>query len=225
VLTGAPILVAIGIAVGNSLEAFFGAYALRRIPGFRLSLDRVRDAIGLIILAAALAPLIAATVGVTSLQLGGLVPSGAFASTWRAWWLGDAIGAVLVAPLVLVWATKPPAIPPAYQLLEAGALTLAVVTAGLLLFVVPARRRRQSHGSMQDSIDVGDEIITAGGLHGFVREIGEETLKIEIAPDVVAVLDRRAVAAVAREVDVEVEPEEEVEVDPNEAPEPPPQPG
>jgi len=140
VLTGAPILVAIGIAVGNSLEAFFGAYALRRIPGFRLSLDRVRDAIGLIILAAALAPLIAATVGVTSLQLGGLVPSGAFASTWRAWWLGDAIGAVLVAPLVLVWATKPPAIPPAYQLLEAGALTLAVVTAGLLLFVVPATR-------------------------------------------------------------------------------------
>ena len=74
---------------------------------------------------------------------------------------------------------------------------------------------------MQDSVDVGDEIITAGGLHGVVREIGDDTLKIEIAPDVVAILDRRAVAAVAREVEVEVEPEAEVEVDPNEAPEPP----
>jgi len=140
VLTGAPILVAIGIAIGNSLEAFFGAYALRRIPGFRLSLDRVRDAIGLIVLAGALAPLIAATIGVTSLQLGGLVPAGAFADTWRAWWLGDAIGAVLVAPLVLVWMTKPAGIPPASRLVEAGALTLAVAVAGLLLFVIPATR-------------------------------------------------------------------------------------
>lgn len=104
-------------------------------------------------------------------------------------------------------------------------ILLVVLAAAWLLFVVPARRRRQSHGSMQDSVDIGDEIITAGGLHGVVREIGDDTLKIEIAPDVVAVLDRRAVAAVAREVEVEVEPEEEVEVDPNEAPEPPAQPG
>jgi signal transduction histidine kinase len=140
VLTGAPIMVAIGIGVGNTLEAVFGAYALRRIPGFRLSLDRVRDTIGLIILAAALAPLIAATIGVTTLQLGGLVASGAFANTWRAWWLGDAIGAVLVAPLVLVWATKPVGIPPAWRLIEVCALTLAVVIAGLLLFVIPATR-------------------------------------------------------------------------------------
>ena len=94
-------------------------------------------------------------------------------------------------------------------------ILLVVLAAAWLLFVVPARRRRQSHGSMQDSVDIGDEIITAGGLHGVVREIGDDTLKIEIAPDVVAVLDRRAVAAVAREV----------EVDPNEAPEPPAQPG
>lgn len=140
VLTGAPILVAIGIAAGNSLEAVFGAYALRRIPGFRLSLDRVRDAIGLILFAGALAPLIAATIGVTTLHLGGLVPSGAIADTWRAWWLGDAIGAVLMAPLILVWARKPVGIPPAWRLMEVSALTLAVVIAGLLLFVIPATR-------------------------------------------------------------------------------------
>jgi preprotein translocase subunit YajC len=72
---------------------------------------------------------------------------------------------------------------------------------------------------MQESVDVGDEIITAGGLHGFVREIGDETLKIEIAPNVIATLDRRAVAAVAREIEVEVEPE------PESAAEAPPEPG
>ena len=84
--------------------------------------------------------MIAATIGVTTLQVGGLVPNGAFANTWRAWWLGDAIGALLVAPLILVWVRKPGGIPSAMQLMEAGALTLAVVIAGLLLFVVPATR-------------------------------------------------------------------------------------
>ena len=140
VLTGAPILVAIGIGAGNSLEALFGAYALRRIPGFRLSLDRVRDVIALILLAVALAPFIAATIGVTTLQLGGLVPRGAIGDTWRAWWLGDAIGAVLVAPVILVWATKPAGVPPAQRLMEVCALTVAVIVAGLLLFFVPATR-------------------------------------------------------------------------------------
>ena len=76
-----------------------------------------------------------------------------------------------------------------------------------LLFILPRRRSQTQHAAMQDSIDVGDEIITAGGLHAVVRELGDDQLKIEIAPDVVATLDRRAVAAVAREVEVEVEPE------------------
>jgi preprotein translocase subunit YajC len=53
---------------------------------------------------------------------------------------------------------------------------------------------------MQDDLAVGDEIITAGGLHGTIRELGETQLQVEIAPGVVATLDRRAVAAVAREV-------------------------
>jgi len=58
---------------------------------------------------------------------------------------------------------------------------------------------------MQDSVDVGDEIITAGGLHAVVKEIGESDLRVEIAPGIVVTLDKRAVAAVAREIEVEVE--------------------
>ena len=88
-----------------------------------------------------------------------------------------------------------------------GFLILIVVFgAAWLLFVMPARRRKLSHAAMQDSVAVGDEIITAGGLHATVREIDEDELKIEIAPGVVATLDRRAVAAVATEIEVESEP-------------------
>jgi len=90
-----------------------------------------------------------------------------------------------------------------------GFLILLVILGGVwLLFVVPARRRSRSHSAMQDSIELGDEIITAGGLHAHVREIGDDQLQVEIAPDVVVTLDRRAVAAVAREIEVEVEPDD-----------------
>ena len=51
VWTGAPLLVALGIGAGNTLEALLGAYALSRIRGFRRSLDRLQDVLGLIFLA------------------------------------------------------------------------------------------------------------------------------------------------------------------------------
>jgi preprotein translocase subunit YajC len=79
---------------------------------------------------------------------------------------------------------------------------------GWFLLVLPAKRRNRLHAAMQDELKVGDEIITAGGLHAVVRELGEDELKVEIAPNVVATLDRRAVAAVAHEEPVnETSPE------------------
>jgi preprotein translocase subunit YajC len=93
-----------------------------------------------------------------------------------------------------------------------GFLILIIVFgAAWLLFVLPARRRKMSHAAMQDSVAVGDEIITAGGLHGTVKALEDDTMKVEIATGVVVTLDRRAVAAVAREVEVEVEPEQPAE--------------
>jgi len=88
-----------------------------------------------------------------------------------------------------------------------GSLIVIVLLAGLLwiFIVLPSRRRQRQHAEMQDSIAVGDDVITAGGLHGTILELGDDDLRLEIAPDVVVTLDRRAVAAVATEVDVEVE--------------------
>jgi preprotein translocase subunit YajC len=77
------------------------------------------------------------------------------------------------------------------------------------LIVMPQRRRQRAHTAMQDSVVVGDEIITAGGLHGEVVSVGAEVVQIEIARDVVVRLDRRAIAAVARELDEEELEDEE----------------
>ena len=80
-----------------------------------------------------------------------------------------------------------------------------------LLFVVPSRRRRLQHSAMQDSVEAGDEIITAGGIHGRVTALEDDTAQVEIAPNVTVKVDRRAIAAVATEVEVESEPEEAAE--------------
>ena len=86
-------------------------------------------------------------------------------------------------------------------------MIVIVVLVGLAwaLLAVPARRRQRAHQAMQDSVVVGDEIITAGGMHGVVKEGGESTLRIEVAPGVVVTLDRRAVAAVAVEEEAPAE--------------------
>jgi len=76
-------------------------------------------------------------------------------------------------------------------------VVLVALAWGLLAF--PARRRQRSHQEMQDGVEVGDEIITAGGMHAVVREASDERLRVEIAPAVIVTLDRRAVAAVAVE--------------------------
>jgi preprotein translocase subunit YajC len=76
---------------------------------------------------------------------------------------------------------------------------------------------------MQDSVDLGDDVITAGGLHGRVTALEEETVRVEIAPSVVVTLDRRAIAAVATEVEAEpAEVEDPEDSDP--APETPAEP-
>ena len=100
--------------------------------------------------------------------------------------------------------------------MNAGGFLLVVLVLGAIWFfvVVPSRRRQRSHAEMQDSVEVGDDVITAGGLHAVVLEEDGDELRVEIAPGVVVTLDRRAVAAVAREIEVEVEPEPESEDDP-----------
>jgi preprotein translocase subunit YajC len=68
-----------------------------------------------------------------------------------------------------------------------------------LLILRPQRRRTTDQLQMQDTLRVGDEVITAGGIRGEVRQLDEDVLKVEIAPDIVVRVDRRAIAAVVGE--------------------------
>ena len=123
--TGAPLAVACGIAAGNTLEAVAATVVLRRI-GFRSELDRARDVIGLVVVGALGATTLSASFGVASMRLGGVIASGAV-TTWRTWWVGDMIGALVVAPVLLVrWRLR--------GWIEPAALAIATAGAGLLVF-------------------------------------------------------------------------------------------
>lgn len=105
-LNGAPITVAVGIGLGNTLEPLVAAYLLKSLVKFKNSLERLRDVLGLIIFGALLCTMISATIGVVSLWWGGLIDTSNLASTWVAWWVGDTVSNLVVAPLLLVWSAK-----------------------------------------------------------------------------------------------------------------------
>jgi len=127
-----PLWVAGGIAVGNTLEALVGAAILRRV-GFDFRLARVRDVIALIG-AVAVSPLMAATIGVSSLVGGGVQPASAFPGLWWLWWLGDALGGLIVAPLLLVWSDRRLLSSNRRSLIEGAILSVALVAASAIIF-------------------------------------------------------------------------------------------
>jgi preprotein translocase subunit YajC len=100
-------------------------------------------------------------------------------------------------------------------------IVIAILLAfGYFFLIRPARSRSRAHEAMQSAIVVGDEIISAGGIHGIVEEAGEDELRVEIAPAVVVTLDRRAVAAVAVLEELDEEPLEPAETEDPSGPEP-----
>jgi integral membrane sensor domain MASE1 len=129
---GATIPVASGMALGNTLEAVVGARLLQHVVGFRPALARLRDVFGLVVLAAGLSTLVSATLGVTSGWLGGVIPAATAGQAWWTWWLGDLMGDLVVAPLLLMWNGRMRL--SSRRIAEAGALLGAIVAASLLLF-------------------------------------------------------------------------------------------
>ena len=69
-----------------------------------------------------------------------------------------------------------------------------LAVAFFFLIVRPQRRQLAARRALIQAVEVGDEIITAGGIYGVVRAIEDDTLRVEIAPGVEMTLAREAVA-------------------------------
>jgi preprotein translocase subunit YajC len=64
-------------------------------------------------------------------------------------------------------------------------LMMALIFGALyFLMIRPQQRRRRQVDSMQSSLGIGDEVVTIGGLYGTVVDIDDETVTLEVAPEV-----------------------------------------
>lgn len=130
---GMPPLVIALVALGNTLEVGLAAYAVRRFTGYRGAFDSLRHVTGLVV-AATFATLLCATISTSALVLSGIVSVSMASRTWRAWWLGNLLGDLIVAPLVLSWASlRSFRVAPA-RLFEAAVLGVVLVGASIAIF-------------------------------------------------------------------------------------------
>lgn len=125
----------IAISLGNTLAPVIAWLLLRQV-GFRIELDRLRDALALVFLGAFGGMLISGLMGTATLVVTGAVPASRFASTLSVWWTGDAMGVLVVTPVLLVLSRvrwRSPASVPVVRWLEA--VTLLVVSVGIMAVV------------------------------------------------------------------------------------------
>ena len=125
--SGVPAAGAAGIAAGNTLEAVTAVLLLRRVADFRPSLAGLRDVFALVTLAALVSPLVSATIGVLSLWASGMIERAAAGHLWFVWWSGDAMGDLLIAPLLLAWAHARRTRWPPARAAEAGVLLVSLL--------------------------------------------------------------------------------------------------
>ena len=132
--TAGSVATSLGIATGNTLEGLLASWLVQRFAAGRQAFARPRNAFRFAVLAAAVSPVVSATWGVTSLALGGFAPWADLGRVWLTWWLGDGAGALVVAPVVLLWSESPRVQWRRRQTIEAVALLACLLLVGELVF-------------------------------------------------------------------------------------------
>ena len=132
--TAGSALTSLGIATGNTLEGVLGAWLVRRLAGGLRAFDRPPDVFKFAALAGLVGTTVSATFGVTSLSLGGYAPWANYGSIWFTWWLGDMGGALVIAPLLLLWGTTARPRWDRGRAIEAALLVASLVVVGLVIF-------------------------------------------------------------------------------------------
>jgi len=104
--TAGSVATAIAIATGNSLEAVVGAYLINRCSRGCNTFSTPDSVAKFALICVVIATPISASIGLTSLATAGYIERTNFANAWVTWWLGDVTGALVVAPVIVLWASS-----------------------------------------------------------------------------------------------------------------------
>src|SRR3989344_2467189 len=100
-MTGSSPFVAIGIAIGNTLEALLATYLLRKYVNLYRCFERLPDTLRFIGIVTIVGATTSATIGVTSIWLGDVIDLYQAPATWFAWWIGNSVSALIMTPFLL----------------------------------------------------------------------------------------------------------------------------
>jgi integral membrane sensor domain MASE1 len=105
-LHGKSVLVSLGFFVANGGEACIGAWLLCRFVGLPFTMARLKDVMGLACWSALISTAFGALIGAGMVKMA--FPDTAYWSTWKVWWIADAAGILVFAPMVFAWTAEWP---------------------------------------------------------------------------------------------------------------------
>lgn len=124
----------LAIATGNTLECVIGGYLVYAWAGGRAVFETPSGIAKFALISLFPSTVISATVGVVSLSVAGYADWASFVPVWATWWLGDLAGALVIAPVIVLWATSGRRESDRARLLESGAVLIAAGVVGLVAF-------------------------------------------------------------------------------------------
>ncbi len=126
----------VGITLANVLEPWFGFWLLTRNGRTGLSVQTLSEFLRLIVLGGFAASILGAIIGAMSLLLAGFIAPADYLSNLLHWWMGDALGVVMITPLMVVWLQQEKSKQTtAAKWIEASLLLLVVFLAGQIVFL------------------------------------------------------------------------------------------
>src|SRR6266849_9622254 len=106
-MIGTPWLASAGVASANAIESLAGVWIFRYASQVRKHLEYFEDLMATLV-AALIAPICSATIGTVSLGLEGQIAGESWSSVWRAWWIGDTFGILILTPALMALAGSIP---------------------------------------------------------------------------------------------------------------------
>ena len=146
-VTAGSIVTSLAIAGGNTLEAVTAGYLVRHWAEGEQVFDTPTGVAKFTLISLA-ATMVSATIGVSSLMLAGYAEVSSFISVWLTWWLGDLAGALVVTPVVVLWAKSEPASLTPPQITGTGLTYLAAVAVGVMVFGCPVMHHIPVHEAL-----------------------------------------------------------------------------
>jgi signal transduction histidine kinase len=132
--TAGSVTTAAAIATGNSLEALVGAYLINRWSNGCNTFATPNSVAKFALICFLIATPISASIGLASLAIAGYAERTNFANAWMTWWLGDVTGALVIAPVIVLWASSRYYAFNRKETLETVGVLAAAVAVGLVAF-------------------------------------------------------------------------------------------